>query len=310
MTRASTRFDAGRDLRVPAGSSGSQAAFKPATRQCQSAPDARRTLEHPRPDHVPRHPRRGLRSGAHQLADGARTLDATDRRRLRAFRTYFYGYAGEVLAHHTIEDDYFFPALAEQVGAATARIDRLARDHADLDEIMTAVTAGLERIGAGTLTGAEVTVSLRELAVHMDEHLDFEDEEILPRFERHFSVESYEALEAQAQKSLGIGKQAAFTIPFVAASVTPELREQLLGGAPAPMRILYRMTKGRHARLTVAAFGSDAVERGLSRAVDACLSAIAPLSVIRHDVMLAALLEILSAFAELRAEVRRIRALN
>jgi hemerythrin-like domain-containing protein len=202
-----------------------------------------------------------LRSGAHRLAAGAATLEAADRRRLGAFRTYFDGYAGEVLAHHTIEDDYFFPALAEQVGAATARIDRLERDHADLDELMTAVTDGLARIGAGTLTGAEVAVSLSELAVHMDEHLDFEDAEILPRFARHFSVEQYEALEAQAQKSLGIGKQAAFTIPFIVASVPPELREQLLGGAPAPLRILYRMTKGRHARLTVAAFGPDPVER-------------------------------------------------
>ena len=202
-----------------------------------------------------------LRSGAHRLADGAGTLEAGDRRRLSAFRTYFNGYAGEVLAHHTIEDDYFFPALVEQVGGATARIDRLARDHADLDEMMTAVTNGLERIGAGTLTGAEVAVSLRELALHMDEHLDFEDEEILPLFTRHFSVEKYEALEAQAQKSLGIGKQAAFTIPFIAASVPPDRREQLLGGAPAPLRILYRMTKGRHARLTIAAFGFDAVER-------------------------------------------------
>ena len=126
---------------------------------------------------------------------------------------------------------------------------------------MTAVTDGLERIGAGTLTGAEVAVSLRELAVHMDAHLDFEDEAILPLFARHFSVERYEALEMQAQKSLGIGKQAAFTVPFLAASVTPELREQLLGGAPAPLRILYRMTKGRYARLTVAAFGLDAVEQ-------------------------------------------------
>ena len=131
-----------------------------------------------------------LRSGAHRLANGAGTLEATDRRRLGAFRTYFNGYAGEVLAHHTIEDDYFFPTLTEQVGATTARIERLDRDHADLDEMMTAVTDGLGRIGAGTLTGAEVAVSLRELAVHMDEHLDFEDEEILPLFARHFSVSS------------------------------------------------------------------------------------------------------------------------
>ena len=101
-----------------AGSSESQAGFKPATRWFRSAPDARRNLEQPRPDHVPRHPRRAA-VGSAPAREWQGTLEATDRRRLGAFRTYFNGYAGEVLAHHTIEDDYFFPALTEQVGATT-----------------------------------------------------------------------------------------------------------------------------------------------------------------------------------------------
>ena len=56
----------------------------------------------------------------------------------------------------------------------------------------------------------------------MDAHLDFEDAEVLPRFERHFSAEEYTELDDQAAKALGLSKQAAFTVPFIASMLDPD----------------------------------------------------------------------------------------
>jgi hypothetical protein len=92
----------------------------------------------------------------------------------------------------------------------------------------------------------------------MDEHLDFEDADILPLFERHFNAPEYDALHQQANKHLGFGRQAAFTIPFAAAVMTPEEFQDALGTAPLPIRALHRLTRPGFDRMTRTAFGTTA----------------------------------------------------
>src|SRR5262245_49181926 len=87
-----------------------------------------------------------LRGGANRLATGATTLDRRDRRRLTAFRKYWSGYVGEVMAHHTIEDEYFFPALAAQVPVAAELIGRLDQEHHELDALMAAITDAIDSV--------------------------------------------------------------------------------------------------------------------------------------------------------------------
>jgi hemerythrin-like domain-containing protein len=195
-----------------------------------------------------------LRRGAHDVHAAVAALDPADRRRTRALARWWRGYAGEVLLHHTIEDDIFFPELVRQVPAAGQLIQRTDGDHAHLDEFMTGITAALSAVDApGALERAAEL--LAELATHMDEHLGFEDDEILPLLETRFTAEEYEALDSRAAKATGISAQAAFTVPFVAASVSDAERQRLLGQAPAPFRVLYRLTRGRYARLTALALG-------------------------------------------------------
>lgn len=200
-----------------------------------------------------------LRRGAHALDTAVRQVRPGDRRRIAALTRYWRGYAGEVLAHHTIEDDICFPALVERVPPAADLIVRTDDDHHHLDELMDACTAGFERLAAGDFGGIDVLAGqVRALADHMDDHLGFEDADILPLFERHFTYAEYKELDERAAKHLGISSQAAFTIPFIAASVSPAERDHLLGEAPMPFRVLYRLTRGRHTRLQARAFGPGA----------------------------------------------------
>ncbi len=197
-----------------------------------------------------------LRAAPHRLVAAVPGVDPGDRRRTAAIARYWRGFAGEVLAHHAIEDDVFFPALVAEIPATADLLVRSDADHHRLDELMAACGAAVERVEHGSRPAVgDLTDALRALADHMDAHLAFEDAEILPLFQHRFTAEAYEALEARAHKSLGLGAQAAFTVPFLAAAVAPEVRAAMFAGAPAPFRVLYRATRGRFARLEARALG-------------------------------------------------------
>jgi hemerythrin-like domain-containing protein len=199
-----------------------------------------------------------LREAASRMAAAAGTLRRSDWRRIDAFSRYWKGYAGEVLAHHTIEDDTFFPALVERCPVGADLVVRTDADHHHLDELMTAIDRAVARMVRGEGPG-ELADLLGQLAVHMDEHLGFEDEDVLPLFERHFSGEEYAGLEVEAQKALGIGKQAAFTVPFILYWQGEADASHLIAEAPGAFRVLYRLTRRRHARLAKTALGALAV---------------------------------------------------
>ena len=223
-----------------------------------------------------------LRRAPHRLAATSATLDPQDRPRVKALARYWHGYAGEVLVHHTVEDEIFFPALVERVATVGSMIERTDADHHHLDSLMATTTAAVRQVAEGGDGRAidEMTRCFEALAVHMDAHLDFEDAEVLPLLERHFTADEYDALDGRAKKSVKPGKQAAFTVPFIVDSVEGAERDAMFEGAPLPLVLLYKLTTKRHARLERAAFGDvDVLDARLAAeqaAVDAALREGAP----------------------------------
>src|SRR4051794_5140313 len=72
---------------------------------------------------------RAIRRAGYALAVAAESVSVADQRRLRAFRRYWAGHAGEILAHHGIEDAVFFPALRERVPEVADVLDELDGEH-------------------------------------------------------------------------------------------------------------------------------------------------------------------------------------
>lgn len=192
-----------------------------------------------------------LRLGARRLALALADDHPLDHRRLRAIARYWHGYSTEVVLHHTIEDDVIFPALAQQVTVFDRHAERVDRDHLALDHLMEAATTALSALREqATPAGRALAASaFRELADHMDEHLSFEDDDVLPLIERHFDATEYLELEAEANRRLGVGRQAAFTVPFVLEAATPADRAHMLAHAPKAFAVLHRLTRRSHARL-------------------------------------------------------------
>jgi hemerythrin-like domain-containing protein len=197
-----------------------------------------------------------LRDAAHALAAAAPSLGPDEPERLAAFRRYWAGYAGEVLAHHTTEDEVVFPELVQRAPWLAAVMERADLDHHHLDELMEDVTAALGAIADG-VPAERAAALLREVADHMDEHLGMEDRDLLPVIEVVFSAEDFEVLEKKALDIIGFGSQAAFTIPFLAASVDDETRAELLGDAPLPVKVILRLFRARHAKMATLALGSS-----------------------------------------------------
>jgi hemerythrin-like domain-containing protein len=189
-----------------------------------------------------------LRDAAHAMAAAAPDLAAGDARRVTAFARYWKGYAGEVHAHHTTEDDVVFPALVTRAPEIDDLLRVLDADHHHLDELMVEIDAAIDRVVRGG-SADELTSHLQALAAHMDQHLAAEDEQILPRISAHFTQAEYDVLEQQALKEIGLGAQAFFTLPFIEASVAPDERAALLGDAPLPVKVILRLARGRHRRL-------------------------------------------------------------
>jgi hypothetical protein len=200
-----------------------------------------------------------LRGGIARLitATGADAPKGHDARRNKAIARYWRGYAGEIRAHHHVEDKFIFPELNKRVPDMASKTDRTSHDHIELDRMLEEADAVMALVAAGTdpRDAAKIMTAIGE---HLEEHLTFEDLEILPVIEASFSSAEYEELDDKAVADIGLGKQAAFTIPFAIAATTPDNFRHVWDNAPLPLKVLWYLTRGSHKRLARRAFGAAA----------------------------------------------------
>jgi hypothetical protein len=180
-----------------------------------------------------------------------------------ALQKWFRGYREELRGHHRIEDTIFFPALAARIPSYADYSPTLDADHHRLDELVDLVSESLEALASAGSTwdhdhaiAVARAVELRDL---MAEHLDFEDREILPMFERHFSTEEYAALDAQARRTVSM-KHAVFFVPWFMTSVDASVAAAALADAPIPLKVIHRLTRRSYRRLVAEAFGTAALD--------------------------------------------------
>lgn len=202
---------------------------------------------------------RALRRGARRLANATAPFDRQDPRRTRALVRWCSGFLAELHCHHTVEDDVMFPALVVRVPGAAELIERTDADHAAMDEIISRMEAGLSALRSGG-SAAALHEGASDLADLLDDHLAFEDAEVVPLFEQHFTGDEYQRLDDAAMEILGVSSQALYTVPFVLSEATPAELASMWGTAPVPFRLIHLACRGRYQRLTERAL-ADASDR-------------------------------------------------
>lgn len=192
----------------------------------------------------------------HLALDGLATGDLA---RAKALLRWVTGFCGELHAHHTVEDDIIFPAVAERVPTYALVAAELDEGHERLDVLMTLLTTHLGRLADGMAwepNHRAATAAALELRDLLDEHLDVEDRDVVPLLERHFSAAEYHVLDQRAKKDLDL-KQAAFTCPWLLATCTPDEQRQILADAPKALHLVWLLTRNRYARLASFALGTS-----------------------------------------------------
>jgi hemerythrin-like domain-containing protein len=205
-----------------------------------------------------------MRRGSSQLAAAIAGLAEGDVARAKHVRWYSDGLTRELHVHHTIEDDLFFPALAERVPAFADYDATLADDHVHLTKVVAALTGAVRGLAGGQHWELHHAVAVKqsaELADLLDRHLALEDDDVLPLFERHFTSEEYHQLEQQAVKRTGL-RQLLFTVPWAVttADPDPDAAAHALEQGPAVLRIVWRVTGRRYVRRAAKALGNELME--------------------------------------------------
>jgi Hemerythrin HHE cation binding domain len=205
-----------------------------------------------------------MRVADDQLVAGIAGIERGHRRRVAALSRWFDGYSGVMRLHLRIEDEIYFSTLAARVPSYAECAPLMAADHAQvvhlLDHLGSTLAALANAGGPWDRLQGDALAQAGELRDMLAAHLDVEDADVLPLFGRHFGADELEAIEAQAMKRLSL-RQLCFIVPWLAASLEPGVAARELAGAPRAVRLIWRATRRRYARLARRAFAASTPSR-------------------------------------------------
>lgn len=150
------------------------------------------------------------------------------------------------------------PALAERVPTFAAHADRVAREHRVVGAAASALAVRLDALaGDGAASASarrpahDAACELREV---LDDHLAFEDADIVPLIARHLTADEVAAVEARSRARLD-RRQLPFAVPWLLGAATPAERERALAVTPWPLKLVWYASRRRHGRMTTRALG-------------------------------------------------------
>jgi hemerythrin-like domain-containing protein len=204
---------------------------------------------------------RSIRRSTARLTVAVGAVAEADRlERGRQLARWYAGFEGELHIHHTVEDDFFFPALFERVPSLRGYLDRIDDEHHELAELIVATRLAIGALTDPSVPFAEAVAGASDRAGRldglMDRHLDFEDAEVLPLFTRHMDAADYDAVEQKAMATPKLGALR-FTVPWMMANATADEQRFLLDSAPFMMKVLWMATRRGYDRLATAALGES-----------------------------------------------------
>ena len=206
---------------------------------------------------------RTMRIDSRRLAVATAAVTSDDRvQQARRLSRWYAGFRHELHLHHEVEDTIFFPRLFERVPTLADRMARVSVDHDELTHLLDHIVIRLEDLGRpqepwGPARDRAVD-STRQLHRLLEEHLDFEDDDILPLFERHFTAAEYDAMDADAKKGMKLGT-AKFTVPWLMEGASPDEQQAMFAVAPKALKVVWWMTRRGYARRATAALGAAEV---------------------------------------------------
>lgn len=156
--------------------------------------------------------------------------------------------------HHTGEDELLWPVLLQRVTLAAELVFRMEAQHVRVSTLLDSAAALLPAWQGG----AEVDVRdrlaavLAEVAGLLDEHLDEEEQQILPLVEKHLTTAEWAELGDRGKDSMPKGgRKALVVLAAILLDASPQERTRFLKMLPLPVRTLYRVAGQRTYRAAI-----------------------------------------------------------
>ena len=142
--------------------------------------------------------------------------------------------------HHTIEDELLWPVLVERVPEELAPIVHLMEaQHGRVDSLLAEIAEVLPafRASAGVAERDSIADLLDTLYVHLVEHLDAEEERLLPIAARTVTHQEWAAL-GETARARGRRSEATLVFGMFMYDGEPAAIAKMLADAPPPVRWL------------------------------------------------------------------------
>ncbi len=200
---------------------------------------------------------RALQRSSDDLHLALEAMGEADHRRARALVRWFRGFGAVVDDLLTIEDRVVFPFLAARVPTYHLHADQVRSDHDELRRLVRVTAAALDRLAGDDPwrstrpDAARAADTLRALLI---DHLDLEDQDVLPLFERHVTADEYGALLRPALATIP-WRHRPFALAWQAHDLDPTELSRAHSAAGPMVAALWRLGRGRYRRLAAAALG-------------------------------------------------------
>ncbi|WP_395111634.1 hemerythrin domain-containing protein [Actinomadura sp. SCN-SB] len=163
--------------------------------------------------------------------------------------------------HHTSEDEMLWPLLLQRVGQLdTDLVRRMETQHQHLAVLLHHISELLpvwrDRADAGTRD--ELAAVHEQASIAIDEHLNEEENTVLPLVDVHITRSEWEALSKRGQEGLPKNSKAFVLLGAILEDATPAERAAFLRLLPAPLRLAWRVIGARiHRRAMTRLRGTD-----------------------------------------------------
>ncbi|MDF9814572.1 hemerythrin domain-containing protein [Streptomyces sp. SPB162] len=183
---------------------------------------------------------RGLRRESRLLAELIAAVTPGDTARARVLAGHFRDYLLGLSNHHHGEDDHLWPPLLARVDLETDLVLRMEAQHEGVASTLARAEAALPgwEAAAGEAERDALVAALTEHRVVLVEHLDEEEESLLPLAERHLSVAEWNLLGEHFLESTPKPKLLFFLGMVLEEADTTE-RATILDAMPLPARLLW-----------------------------------------------------------------------
>jgi hypothetical protein len=151
-------------------------------------------------------------------------------------RAGWEAFKDQLLVHHSVEDEWLWPRLAERVKdpEELALLGDMEAEHARLDPLLASYD---EALAAGA---TDLAVRAKELGAVLGRHLEHEEEEALPLIQSVMTPQDWRAFGRAMARRQGV-RGASNWIPWVTEGMPQAERRRFLAKFPAPLRLVNRL---------------------------------------------------------------------